>query len=394
VVGEMVGEMLTNVKVESLSKPGKYIDANGLYLSIARSLSKSWVYRYQINGKRREMGLGPCDQVSLKEARVKAGDARKAQNQGHDPKTERDKLKPTSDTLTFDQCAEAYISSHESSWRNAKHGSQWRNTLNTYAAPIIGSLPVDQVDTSLVMQIIEPIWKTKTETASRVRGRIESVISWAMVKDYHPGPNPALWRGHIDQLLPNRSKVQPVKHHTSMPYNEMQAFMGMLILKDSISARALEFTILTAVRTREALNAKWYEIDFGKKLWTIPAGRMKASREHRVPLSYQSITLLENLPRTNDFLFSVRADKPMSNMAMLTFLKKSMNHPTLTVHGFRSTFRDWAAEVSSFPRELAESALAHVLNDKTEAAYQRGDLLEKRRTMMQAWADFYLSESI
>lgn len=389
----MVGDMLTKVKVESLLKPGKYIDANGLYLSIARSLSKSWVYRYQINGKRREMGLGPCDQVSLKEAREKAGDARKLQNQGLDPKIERDKLKPTSETLTFDQCAEAYICSHELSWRNAKHGSQWRNTLKTYAAPIIGFLPVDQVDTSLVMQIIEPIWKTKTETASRVRGRIENIISWAMVKNYHPGPNPAVWRGHIDQLLPNRSKVQPVKHHTSMPYTEIEAFMSKLILNDSLSARALEFTIVTAVRTSEALNAKWYEIDFDKKLWTIPAERMKASREHRVPLSDQAIKLLENLPRTNDFLFSVRADKPMSNMAMLTFLKKSMKHSTLTVHGFRSTFRDWAAEVSSFPRELAESALAHVLNDKTEAAYQRGDLLDKRREMMAAWATYSNSEN-
>lgn len=384
----MVGEMLTKVKVESLSKPGKYIDSNGLYLSIARSLSKSWIYRYQISGKRREMGLGPCGQVSLKEAREKAGDARKAQNQGLDPKTERDRLKPTTDSMTFGQCTEAYISSHENSWRNAKHGSQWRNTLNTYAAPIIGSLPVDQVDTSLVMQIIEPIWKTKTETASRVRGRIESVISWAMVKDYHPGPNPALWRGHIDQLLPNRSKIQPVKHHESMPYNDMQAFMGKLILKDSVSAKALEFTILTSVRTSEVLNSQWREIDFDKKIWTIPAERMKSNREHRVPLSDQAITLLESLPRINDYLFSVRTASPMSNMAMLSFLKKRMNYPTLTVHGFRSTFRDWVAEVSSFPRELAESALAHVLNDKTEAAYQRGDLLEKRRTMMQAWADY------
>jgi integrase len=394
VVGEMVGEMLTKVKVETLSKPGKYIDANGLYLTIAKSLSKSWIYRYQINGKRREMGLGPCIQVSLKEAREKAGDARKTQNQGLDPKIERDKLKPTSDAMTFDQCAEAYISSHESSWRNAKHVSQWRNTLKTYATPIIGSLPVDQVDTSLVMQIIEPIWKTKTETATRVRGRIESVISWAMVKDYHPGPNPALWRGHIDQLLPKRSKIQPVKHHTSMPYNEIQAFMGKLQAKDSVSAKALELTIFTAVRTSEALNAKWNEIDFDNRLWTIPAERMKASREHRVPLSNQAITLLENLSRTNDYLFSVREDKPMSNMAMLTFLKKQMNQPTLTVHGFRSTFRDWAAEVSTFPRELAESALAHVLSDKTEAAYQRGDLLSKRRAMIQSWCDFCLGDSI
>jgi len=384
----MVGEMLTNVKIESLSKPGKYIDANGLYLSIARSLSKSWIYRYQIGGKRREMGLGPCDQVSLKEAREKAADARKAQNKGLDPKAERDKMKSSSSTMTFDQCAEAYINSHEDSWKNAKHVSQWRNTLRTYAAPIIGSLPVDQVDTSLVLQIIEPIWKTKTETASRVRGRIESVISWAMVKGYHPGPNPALWRGHIDQLLPKRSKVQPVKHHTSMPYNEIQHFMAKLKTKDSVSARALEFTILTAVRTNEVLNAQWSEIDFDKKIWTIPAERMKAKREHRVPLPDQAITLLINLPRINDFIFSVRSDKPMSNMSMLTFLKNHMNHPSLTVHGFRATFRDWAAEVSSFPRELAESALAHVLTDKTEAAYQRGDLLEKRRSMMQAWTNY------
>jgi integrase len=388
VVGEMVGEMLTRVKVESLSKPGKYIDGSGLYLSVARSLSKSWIYRYQINGKRREMGLGPCSKVSLKRAREKAGDARKIQNQGLDPKIERDKLKSSSDTMTFDQCAEAYISSHESSWHNTKHISQWRNTLKTYAAPIIGSLSVDQINTSLVIQIIEPIWHSKTETASRVRGRIESVISWAMVKGYHPGPNPALWRGHLDQLLPKRSKIQPVKHHESMPYDEIRAFMNKLQAKNSVSAKALEFTILTAVRTTEALGAQWNEVDLIEKVWTIPATRMKSNREHRVPLSDQVVSLLENLPRTNDFLFSVRADKPMSNMAMLTFLKKHMGYPTLTVHGFRSTFRDWAAEVSSFPRELAESALAHVLNDKTEAAYQRGDLLEKRREMMQSWATY------
>jgi integrase len=383
--------MLTVKQIQTITEPGKHIDANGLYLSVSKFGNKSWIYRYQMHGKRREMGLGSCQHVSLKEARERAADARKAQNQGLDPKTERDKQKSSKGIPTFDQCAEAYIESHKGSWRNAKHASQWRNTLNTYASPTIGKLPVDQVNTDLVIQIIQPIWKTKTETASRVRGRIESVISWAMVSGYHLGPNPALWRGHLDQLLPKRSKVQPVKHHESLPYSEVSGFMTDLKDRDSISARALEFTILTAVRTNEVLNAKWSELDLDKNIWTIPAERMKANRDHRVPLCKQAIDLVNALPGTNEYLFSVRLNRPLSNMAMLNLLKKHMGYPKLTVHGFRSTFRDWAAEVSDYPRELAESALAHVLTDKTEAAYQRGDKLEKRREMMASWADFCTS---
>jgi integrase len=380
--------MLTVARIKSLNKPGKHIDSNGLYLSISKSGSKSWIYRYQMHGIRREIGLGSFTYVSLRDARELAGDARKAQNSGQDPRTAIRIASPKNQNLTFDDCAKAYIKNHRDSWKNSKHVSQWQNTLDTYASPIIGTLPVNQINTDWVMRVLNPIWKSKTETASRVRGRIERVLSWAIVSGYHAGPNPALWRGHLDQLLPKRSKIQAVKHHASMPYHDVSEFMQQVKQRNSISAQALEFTILTAARTGEVLGAKWEEFDFEKKIWTIPAERMKAGREHRVPLSYQAIDLLNKLPRTGAYLFSVRKDKPLSNMTMLNLIKLSMDYPDLTVHGFRSTFRDWAAEVSDFPRELAESALAHVLVDKTEAAYQRGDLLEKRRLMMQAWADY------
>ena len=384
--------MLTTAKVKSLNTTGKHIDSDGLYLSVARTGQKSWIYRYQLNGKRVEMGLGACKDVSLKQARENAGDARKAKNNGLDPRTERDKHKAKSSALTFDECAEAYITSHEKAWKNQKHIDQWRSTLKTYASPVLGHLPVNLISTDLVKKVIDPIWKTKTETASRVRGRIENILSWAIVSGYHLGPNPALWRGHLDQLFPKRSKIQPVKHHSSMPYSDMRPFMEKLSLNTTISAYALKFTILTGVRTSESLNACWDEIDVENGIWTIPPDRMKANREHRVPLSTQALDLLTKLPKSNDFLFSVSTDKALSNTSMLVFLKRQMGYKDLTVHGFRSTFRDWAAEVSPFPRELAESALAHVLTDKTEAAYQRGDLLEKRRDMMTAWATYCTSE--
>ncbi len=383
--------MLTAVQIKALNNPGKYADRDGLYLNITKRGTKSWIYRYQLHGRRREIGLGSLRDVSLKSARDKASEARSLQQQGVDPKAHRDSLKhmPVSaEVWTFDKCAGAYIESHRAGWKNTKHTQQWANTLYMYASPVFGHLPVDQIDTGLVMQVLEPIWRTKTETASRVRGRIENVLSWAIVQGYREGPNPALWRGHLSMLLPQRSKVQKVIHHAALPYSEISEFLDELRGHKGLSAQALELTILTAVRTSEVLSAKWSEIDLDACIWTIPGNRMKSGREHRVPLSTQAVALLNGLPKMNGWVFPSRKDKPLSNMAMLVLLKRDMGYSESTVHGFRSTFRDWVAETTYYPRELAESALAHVLTDKTEAAYQRGDLLEKRRELMQSWADY------
>lgn len=383
--------MLTAIQIRSLKTPGRYADRDGLYLQVTKSSTKSWIYRYQLNGKRTEMGLGTLKDYTLSQAREQASEAAKLKRQGIDPKVHRDSHKhaiQSSQVWTFDKCAEAYIKAQASGWKNAKHASQWKNTLSQYASPVFGSLPVDQIDTDKVMQVLEPIWHSKTETASRVRGRIESILSWSITRQYRQGPNPALWRGHLSTLLPKRSKVQKVIHHAALPYTEIDAFMIELRKRSGLSARALELTILTATRTIEILGAKWSEFDLVDNLWVIPGERMKAGHEHRVPLSRQAVTLLEDMPHLNDWVFPGQGGKPLSNMAMLTLLQKRMGRSDLTVHGFRSTFRDWAAEVSTYPREVAEAALAHVLTNKAEAAYQRGDLLEKRSDMMQQWAEY------
>ncbi|MFT7688454.1 MAG: integrase, partial [Candidatus Azotimanducaceae bacterium] len=290
---------------------------------------------------------------------------------------------------TFKKCAEAYISAHEPSWKNKKHAQQWRNTLTQYANPVFGDLPVEEISTQLVMQAIEPIWQTKTETASRVRGRIERVLSWAIVNEYRPHPNPALWRGNLMELLAAPAKIARTVHHPALPYQQIDSFVQSLGEHESTNAKALYFTILTACRTSEVLGASWNEIDFSEETWTIPANRMKSERPHRVPLSKQAIELLNGLDRENNWLFpSPQYGKHLSNMAMLNLLKKQLGYSDLTIHGFRSTFRDWVAEQTTYQRELAEAALAHVLGDKTEAAYQRGDMLEKRAELMQDWANY------
>jgi len=389
--------MLTVKKVESLKDWGKYADSQGLYLNINKGGKKSWIYRYQLNGRRREVGLGSITLASLKEAREKAADGRKLHAQGIDPKAQWDKDKyvsDTSDIWTFDRCSKAYITAHEAKWKNEKHISQWRNTLEQYASPVFGHLAIDKIDIELVLQVIEPMWKVKTETATRVRQRIETVIAWATVKGYRKGANPASWKGNLDMLLPARSKIQAVKHHSALPYKDLSKFMQWLSMNKSLSSQALQLTILTACRTSEVLGASWNEFDLEEKIWTIPANRMKSKREHRVPITNEIEKLLTLIPRVvgSDWAFPSKNNKHLSNMAMLTLLKKSKDYSGLTVHGFRSTFRDWAAEVSSYARELAESALAHVLGNQTEAAYQRGDLLAKRREMMTAWSDYCLSE--
>jgi integrase len=292
--------------------------------------------------------------------------------------------------MTFRQCAEAYVAAHKAGWRNAKHARQWTSTLATYAYPVFGSLPVQRIDVGLVMKVVEPIWQTKTETAGRLRGRIENVLDWASTRGYRQGDNPARWRGHLENLLPKRGKVRKVRHHPALPYQEIGTFMAALRSQEGIAARALEFAILTAVRTGEAIGAVWDEIDLRAKTWTIPAERMKGGLAHRVPLSDAVVAIVESMkPLANArFVFpGTRAAKPLADSALADALKR-LARDDLTVHGFRSTFRDWAAETTAFPREVAEMALAHVVGNKVESAYRRGDLLEKRRLLMDAWATY------
>ena len=381
-------------EVKKLTEPGRYPDGAGLYLQVGPNGNKSWLLRFMRDGRAREMGLGPLHTVGLLEARKRAKKARLKLLDGVDPIAERESLKmadrlAAARSITFDECATAYIKAHRKGWRNEKHAEQWQNTLNTYCKPVFGSLPVQAVDTSLVIKVLEPIWPEKTETASRVRGRIEKVLDWAKVRGYRDGENPARWRGHLDKLLAKRRDVQKVEHFAALPYAEIGTFMQSVREQEGNAARALELVILTACRTSEAINAKWDEIDLDAKAWTIPGARVKSKREHRVPLSDAAIKVLKTMQERaeGEYVFGgAKPDKPLSTMALLALLER-MSRDDLTVHGFRSTFRDWAAEMTNFPREVAEMALAHVVKDQTEAAYRRGDLFEKRRKLMQAWAE-------
>ena len=386
---------LSAQKVSKETRPGYYGDGAGLWLQVSRTGTKSWLFRYTFNGKQREMGLGAVHTVSLADARMKAQECRTMLLEHIDPiesrKTERlATALARAKLMTFDQCAAAYIDAHRASWKNAKHAQQWTNTLQTYASPIIGKLPVAEVDTGLVVKVLQPIWTEKTETATRLRGRIESILDWATVSKYRQGENPARWRGHLENLLADPARSKRTKHHPALPWQEIGAFMADLRGQEGISPRALEFAILTACRSGEVRGATWAEIDLDAALWIIPAERMKAGREHRVPLSAPALELLRNMPRIENFVFpSVRQGKQLSDMAFMQLLKR-MGRGDITGHGFRSTFRDWCAEsvANSFPREVCEHALAHSLPDKVEAAYRRGDLLEKRIMLMQAWADY------
>ncbi len=386
---------LTALGVDKKKKHGYHADGAGLYLQVSRSGGKSWVFRYTRQGKAREMGLGSFLGVSLEEARNKRDATHKQLAEGIDPIEARDARMQAQAVeqargLTFDQCAEAYIEAHRAGWKNAKHAAQWTATLDTYASPVFGALPVQAIDTALVTKALEPIWRVKPETASRLRGRIESVLAWATVRGYRAGDNPARWRGHLAELLPARNDVKKVEHHAALPYSEIGAFVATLRKQEGIAALALEFTILTATRTGEVIGARWEEFDLSEKVWTIPADRMKAKREHRVPLPPRAVELVKELQdkKQNDFVFpGARPKKPVSNMAMLELLKR-MERTDLTVHGFRSTFRDWAAECTNFPNIVSEAALAHTVSDKVEAAYRRGDLFDKRRRLMLEWAKY------
>lgn len=389
---------LTAVKVAAIvrkAKPGYSGDGGGLYLSISKYGTPSWAFRYRIDGRLREAGLGSLDTWSLAEARERAREFRQQRAAGLDPidrrRAERARAGiEAARVMTFRQCAEAYIGSHEAGWRNPKHRAQWPATLMAYVYPAFGALPVAAIDTALVMKAVEPIWTKKPETASRVRGRIESVLDWAAARGYRQGDNPARWRGHLDNLLPKRSKVRRVEHHAALPYPEIGEFTAALRGQEGIAARALEFLILTAARTGEVIDAKWEEFDLAERLWTVPAERMKAGKEHRVPLAGRALEIVEEMAgiRSGEYVFlGGKANRPLSNMAFLMLLRR-LGRGDLTAHGFRSTFRDWAAERTSFPAEVAEMALAHTVADKVEAAYRRGDLFAKRRQLADAWARF------
>jgi integrase len=390
---------LSAVKVARLKKPGRYGDGRGLYLQVSLgptgNISKSWLFQYERAGRERRMGLGSLRDVSLAEARQKADECRKFHLAGIDPLEHRNAARAAAaaslaKAMSFDQAAAAYIASHRAGWRNAQHAAQWTSSLAIYASPVIGALPVDAVDTALVMKILEPIWSTKPETASRVRGRIESVLDWARVSGYRSGENPARWRGHLDKMLPKKSRVRRVAHHAAMPYAEIGAFVAELRDRDSTAVRALEYLILTAARTGEVLRARWSEIDLRTKTWTIPAERMKAGKDHRVPLSDGALRVLEAMARVRqgEFVFPSGGRAATIGKSSLSDVLARMQRDGLTVHGFRSTFRDWAAERTNFAREVCEMALAHRVGDATEKAYMRGDLFEKRCRLMQQWADF------
>lgn len=384
---------LTPRKV-AMSAAGKYEDGGGLRLVVSNAGSRKWVLRYTLNGKRREMGLGSYPDVGLAVARTKASEYRQQASEKIDPiEARRVELEAIP---TFTSCAAHFIRSHRRGWKNAKHARQWVSTLKAYARPAIGSKSVDAIETEDILEILKPIWATKTETAKRVQGRIENILNFAAAHKYRDRANPARWRGHLDMLLPRPSKLRTVKHHPAMPYTDVPAFTADLAKNGSVSALALRFLILTATRTSEVLKAQWSEIDLENAVWTIPPDRMKTGQEHRVPLTDIMLTDLNALPRLdgNPYLFpGARYGKSLSNMPLLQ-LMRGMGYGIkgtrgdAVPQGFRSSFRDWSGEVSSFPRDVAEMALAHVIENKVEAAYWRGDLFEKRRKMMQAWTNY------
>ncbi len=384
---------LTALQVARINKPGRYGDGLGLWLQVSPKKTKSWLLRYMLNGRARWMGLGSVHTVSLAEAREAARECRNLLHAGVDPieKRETERMQARMEAarvVTFRDCATAYIKAHETGWRNATHRAQWPATLRAYVYPVIGDLSVATINTALVLKVLEPIWSEKPETAARVRGRIAAVLDWAKAREYRTGDNPAQWRGHMDKLLPPRSKVARVRHYPALPYSDISAFMSDLRIREGIAARALEVAILTATRTSETIHAKWPEINIEEAVWIIPAARMKGQRDYRVPLSNRVIDILKGLPREGDWVFpGAKKGAALSNMALLGTLKR-MGRANITTHGFRSSFRDWAAETTGYPSHVAEMALAHAVSDQVEAAYRRGDLFAKRRRLMADWAKY------
>jgi len=395
---------LSAVQVEATRASGYYADGGGLYLRVAPGGSRAWMFRFARAGKTRDGGLGSYPTVSLSKARAEAERCRQLLAVGEDPIEARRKQRAaaqaaTAKVMTFGECGAAVIASHEASWRNPKHRQQWENTLKSYVYPLIGDLPVASVDTALVVQVLERFWRTKPETASRVRGRIETILDWARVRGYRNSEvNPARWRGHLDQLLPSKNKVRPVRHHAAMPYAQVPAFMKELRTRKGTAEYALEFGILTATRSREFREAEWRDINLKNNVWTarVKLTQANPSGDFRAPLSSAAIALLNEMPRIGRYVFPGQdQNKPISDSAIRTFVLRDMGYgPTdCTIHGFRSSFRDWAAECTSFSNEVAEMALAHSISSAIEAAYRRGDLLEKRRKLMELWAAFCAGKS-
>ena len=391
-VGNEVGNRLTRT-LNKLSdsaarssglKPGRHSDGGGLYLNVTPSGTRSWVFMWTRDGRRREMGLGSYPATTLSRARWIAGLNRASVAEGRDPIVERGKASEP----TFGECVEQFLSGVEGSWRNEKHRAQWRMTLTKYCAPL-ADRQVSEISTADVLKVLQPIWKVKPETASRLRGRIERVLDFASARGWRNEENPARWRGHLKNILPQRAKLTR-GHHAAMPYIDVPDFVARLQQAEAMAARALEFLILTAARTGEVLGARWQEIDLEARLWVIPAERMKATREHRVPLSDRAMAILSPLhvTRVSEYVFpGQRPGRPLSSSAMEMLLRR-MKADHYTVHGFRSSFRDWAGDRTNFAREVAEAALAHQLGDATERAYRRADALEKRRDLMDDWTDF------
>lgn len=384
-------EKLTALQIRRTCRPGRYADGGGLYLQITPSGNKSWIFRYERFGREHNMGLGPLHTISLAEARQSAQQARKYLLQNIDPlarkrqRRRRPSIRP--EHKRFEACAEEYIKEHAAGWRNDKHQQQWANTMRDYVYPHFGAIDVRRVDTAEVLKALRPIWTTKTETATRVRERIERVLDWATVHQYREGSNPARWKGHLEVLFPAPAKLRSVRHHAALPFQEIGEFMAELREQRGVAAKALEFLILTGCRSGEALRATWEEIDLIGATWILPAERTKAGRVHRVPLSTAALQLLAaQKGKSSRYVFPGGTDeKPLSSMAMTKVLER-MGFGGVTVHGFRSTFRDWVAERTRYPREWAEIALEHRVGSTTEMAYFRSDLLEERRGLMEDWA--------
>lgn len=381
------------LQVKGLTTPGLHAvgTVNGLYLRIKESGTRQWMLRTKIGGKRSDIGLGGYPSVTLAQAHAKAQTLKDQIQSGINPIAQRQQRRTTIE-WTFDRCASEYIKLHREGWKNIKHAAQWETTLASYASPVIGSKHVRDVTVGDVLSIIEPHWVGKTETMVRTRNRIELVLGWAASRGYRDKQNPAQWRGNLQHALPKPSKVSNRQHHAALPYREVHPFMQRLAQVDGMSAKALQWLILTACRSGEARGATWDEIDLKAGLWTIPKERMKAGREHRIPLSAQALELLEALPRFEqvegkpDYIFTGRAGGELSDMSLTALIRRMK--VDATAHGFRSTFADWAAEQTSYPLELREMALAHTLGDKTREAYQRGDMMERRRAMMGDWATY------
>src|SRR5580704_14262681 len=381
---------LKPLQIERFKGPGKLSDGGGLYLIAGRNGARTWVFRYSRKGRAVELGLGASRAVPVLAARQKAAELRAVLAAGGDPKQHRDEqrqlqARQSAKAITFKTAAGQYIEANRAGWRNVKHAAQWTSTLATYVYPVFGSGPVGDVTASDVLKVLTPIWATKPETASRVRGRIEAVLDYAKVHGWREGENPARWKGGLAMTLPARNKVRRVKHHAALPYGEVPDLMKVLGAMEGLGPVALGFLILTASRTGEVIGAQWNEMDLAKGVWTIPAERMKAAREHRVPLNTEATALLEALPRIGELVFpGMKRGKPLSNMTLLQTLRR-MKRNDLTAHGFRSSFRDWAAEMTSFPREVIEASLAHTVGTQVERAYLRSDLFDKRRLLMKAW---------